>query len=150
MVRVSSKTSLIAAQIASLSTNTISSTVCVAIANVCSPTSRTATPSANSPTRSSTTRWPASRERFIASASTGSTPMMRTEGMTALTYAAMPASRPPPPTGMKMASRAPGRWRTISSPTVPCPAMTSGSSNGWMNVSPVRDASSEAKAYASA
>ena len=49
----------------------------------------------------------------------------------------MPAIRPPPPTGTNTADRSPGLWRRISSPIVPCPAMTSGSSNGWMNVSPV-------------
>ena len=63
--------------------------------------------------------------------------MIRTAGIIAFTYAAMPASNPPPPTGTKMAPRSPGRCRTISSPTVPCPAITSGSSNGWMNVAPV-------------
>ena len=51
--RVSSKTSLIAAQISSFDTRTISSTVACTIGNVSSPTSRTATPSAKMPTRSS-------------------------------------------------------------------------------------------------
>ena len=50
IVRVSSKMSLIAAQISSLVTRTTSSTVCRTIANVRSPTSRTATPSAKMPT----------------------------------------------------------------------------------------------------
>ena len=109
IVRVSSKTSLIAAQIASLSTSTTSSTVWLAMAKVCTPTSRTATPSANSPTLSSATRVPASSDRAMASASTGSTPMMRTAGRTALMYAAIPASNPPPPTGTKIASRSTGR-----------------------------------------
>ena len=49
MLRVSSKTSLIAAQISSLVTRTTSSTACCASAKVCSPTSRTATPSAKMP-----------------------------------------------------------------------------------------------------
>ena len=50
MLRVSSKTSLMAAQISSFVTRTISSTVCCAIAKVWRPTSRTATPSAKMPT----------------------------------------------------------------------------------------------------
>ncbi len=48
--RVSSNTSLMAAQISSFDTSTISSTVWRASAKVCSPTSRTATPSAKMPT----------------------------------------------------------------------------------------------------
>jgi len=42
-----------------------------------------------------------------------------------------PAHRPPPPTGTNRASSGPGCWRRISTPTVPCPAITSGSSKGW-------------------
>ena len=84
MLRVSSKTSLMAAQISSLVTRTTSSTVCCAMANVCSPTSRTATPSAKMPTWSSVTRRPACSERYIASASNGSTPMICTSGRSAL------------------------------------------------------------------
>ena len=49
---------------------------------------------------------------------------------------AMPAIRPPPPTATKIASSvSPGCCRRISMPIVPWPAITSGSSNGWMNVS---------------
>ena len=50
MLRVSSNTSLIAAQISSLVTRTTSSTACRASAKVWTPTSRTATPSAKMPT----------------------------------------------------------------------------------------------------
>eukprot|EP00963_Diacronema_lutheri_P000726 scaffold45_cov337-Pavlova_lutheri.AAC.3 len=58
-------------------------------------------------------------------------------GRTALTYAAIPAMSPPPPTGTKIASgNSLPHCRKISIPTVPCPAMTSGSSNGWTNVLP--------------
>ncbi len=83
--RVSSKMSLIAAQIASFDTRTISSTVCCTIGNVSSPTSRTATPSAKMPTRSRVTRRPAASDWCIASASYGSTPMILTSGRTAFT-----------------------------------------------------------------
>jgi hypothetical protein len=62
IVRVSSKMSLIAAQISSFVTRTISSTVAWTIGKVNSPTSRTATPSAKMPTRSSATRRPASSD----------------------------------------------------------------------------------------
>ena len=74
-LRVSSKTSLIAAQISSFVTRTTPSTHSRAMRNVSSPTSRTATPSAKMPTRSRWTRFPASSERYMASASKGSTPI---------------------------------------------------------------------------
>ena len=82
-LRVSSKTSLIAAQISSFVTRTTPSTHSRAMRNVSSPTSRTATPSAKMPTRSRWTRFPASSERYMASASKGSTPMTFTPGITA-------------------------------------------------------------------
>ena len=48
----------------------------------------------------------------------------------------MPEMSPPPPTGAKIASMRPGRWRRISIPTVPWPAITSGSSYGCTNTRP--------------
>ena len=83
-LRVSSKTSLIAAQISSFVTRTTSSTQRRAIANVASPTWRTATPSAKIPTCSRRTRSPAWSERKMASDSNGSTPTTFTPGMSAL------------------------------------------------------------------
>ena len=83
--RVSSNTSLIAAQISSFVTRSTSSTVRCAIAKVWTPTSCTATASAKMPTWGSRTRRPASRERAIASASKGSTPITFTSGSTAFT-----------------------------------------------------------------
>ena len=85
MLRVSSNTSLIAAQISSLVARTISSTVARTIGNVFSPTWRTATPSANKPTSPSCTRSPRSSDCAIASASTGSTPTTCVSGTRALT-----------------------------------------------------------------
>ena len=82
-LRVSSNTSLIAAQISSFVTRTTSSTHARAIRKVVSPTWRTATPSAKIPTRSRLTRSPASSERCIASASKGSTPTTFTAGISA-------------------------------------------------------------------
>ena len=61
----------------------------------------------------------------------------------------MPATSPPPPTGTKIACGVSGAWRRISIPTVPCPAITSGSSNGWTYTRPVRRATSPARAFAS-
>ena len=49
----------------------------------------------------------------------------------------MPAISPPPPTGTNTADRWSWLWRRISAPTVPCPAITSGSSNGCTNTIPV-------------
>mmetsp|Transcript_48794 Transcript_48794/g.95710 ORF Transcript_48794/g.95710 Transcript_48794/m.95710 type:complete len:253 (-) Transcript_48794:259-1017(-) len=127
--RVSSKTSLIAAHISSLLTSTISSTQCCAIRKHSSPTCLTAAPSANSPTSSSVTRFPSRRLCVIAAASTVSTPMSLVSGHTFFKKAPTPAISPPPPTQQKTTSG----WlvcRAISSPTVPCPAMMKGSSNG--------------------
>ncbi len=83
--RVSSKTSLIAAQISSFDTRMTSSTLACTIGKVSVPTSRTATPSAKMPTRSRLTRRPASIDRYIASASNGSTPITLTSGLIAFT-----------------------------------------------------------------
>ncbi len=84
-VRVSSKTSLIAAQISSVSTSTISSTSSLARRNVSRPTCRTATPSAKRFTCASVTRLPAFSEWNIAAESTGSTPITRVRGETRFT-----------------------------------------------------------------
>ena len=75
MLRVSWKTSLMAAQTASVSTTTKSSTSSRTSRNVSSPTSFTAVPSENRPTSSSWTRWPAASERAMASESSIWTPM---------------------------------------------------------------------------
>ena len=121
MERVSSKTSFSAAQMASVSTRTISSTYCRTRRNVSLPTCFTATPSANRPTCASLTRRPASIERAIASESSGCTPITLTSGRTRFTYAAMPLASPPPPIATKIASRGPWCWRRISMPIVPWP-----------------------------
>ena len=106
--RVSSKTSFIAAQMASVSTRTISSTYCRTRRNVSLPTCFTATPSANRPTCASLTRRPAASERAIASESSGCTPITLISGRTRFTYAAMPLDR---------ARRR--RWRRISRRAAP-------------------------------
>ena len=50
---------------------------------------------------------------------------------------------------MKIACGVSGAWRRISIATVPCPAMTSGSSNGCTYTRPVRSDISPARAFAS-
>jgi hypothetical protein len=127
-VRVSPNTSLIAAQIWSVSTSTMPSSSSRHSAKVSAPTCFTATPSANKPTWSSLTRRPAFSDRAIASASTGSTPITLTDGRSRLMYDAIPEISPPPPTGTKTASGGCDDCLTISRPIVPWPAMTSGSS----------------------
>ncbi|MDT4818725.1 hypothetical protein FQZ97_518250 [compost metagenome] len=99
------------------------------------PTSLTAVPSENRPTSFSSMRLPASTERFIASESTVCTPITLISGRTALMYEATPEISPPPPMATKTAWIGPGCWRRISMAMVPWPAITSGSSNGWMKVS---------------
>mmetsp|Transcript_23996 Transcript_23996/g.78064 ORF Transcript_23996/g.78064 Transcript_23996/m.78064 type:complete len:210 (+) Transcript_23996:2981-3610(+) len=117
--RVSSKMSLIATQISSVSTSTISSTSSRASLKVKLPTVLTATPSAKVSTLSSTTCFFSLRDRYIASAPVGSTPIILMSGRSRFTYAATPAMRPPPPTGMKMASIGFEHCLRISRPIVP-------------------------------
>ena len=69
MLRVSVNTSLIAAQISSVSTVIISSTTRLQIRKVSLPTNLTAVPSENNPTSFNSMRLPASSERFMASES---------------------------------------------------------------------------------
>ncbi|KAH3677800.1 hypothetical protein OGATHE_000454 [Ogataea polymorpha] len=135
---VSSNTSLIAAQISSVVTRTTSSTPnSCNTANVSSPTIRTAVPSANPPTESSVTLSPFSKERFNASASNVSTPIIFTCGASRFRYAVMPESSPPPPTATNTAlSLLLFTWRSSSMAMVPWPAMTYGWSKGGIFVSP--------------
>ncbi len=62
----------------------------------------------------------------------GSTPTMSMLGFTALAAVAMPEISPPPPMGIGSTSIS-GASSSISSATVPWPAITSGSSKGWTN-----------------
>ena len=105
--RVSSKTSLIAAHTASVSTISKPSTSWRAMRKVSSPTSLTAVPSENRPTSFKVTRLPAFTDRAIASESDVCTPMTLISGRTALMYEATPAISPPPPTATKTASIGP-------------------------------------------
>tara|TARA_B110001452_G_scaffold223729_1_gene197066 strand:- start:133 stop:318 length:186 start_codon:yes stop_codon:yes gene_type:complete len=61
----------------------------------------------------------------MPAAPSASTPMTRTSGRTRLTYAAMPASIPPPPQHTNIASSGlPIICRRTSIAIVPCPAIT--------------------------
>ncbi len=62
-------------------------------------------------------------------------------GFAALATVAIPEISPPPPMPV-MIVRTSGHCSRISSPTVPCPAITSGWSNGWIRIAPVRSANS--------
>ena len=64
------------------------------------------------------------------------------------TARAMPEMTPPPPIGTTTVSTS-GTWSMISSPRVPCPAITAGWSNGGMNTAPVWAAKSFAALSAS-
>mmetsp|Transcript_22766 Transcript_22766/g.51347 ORF Transcript_22766/g.51347 Transcript_22766/m.51347 type:complete len:238 (-) Transcript_22766:658-1371(-) len=134
--RVSSKMSLIATQISSVSTRMTSSTRSRAMRRVSVPVVLTATPSAKVSTLSRTACAPVRSDSNMALAPSGSTPMINTSGLSRFTYAAIPAMRPPPPTGTKMASMGWVHARRISIPMVPWPAMTKGWSKGGMNCIP--------------
>mmetsp|Transcript_22631 Transcript_22631/g.45193 ORF Transcript_22631/g.45193 Transcript_22631/m.45193 type:complete len:210 (-) Transcript_22631:858-1487(-) len=142
--------SLMAAHIWSVVTVTMSSTRVLQTLNVSLPTVLTAAPSANSPTLSRVTTEPARREEVMPAASSASTPMTLTSGLTLLTYAAIPASMPPPPQQTNTASMGVDTdCFRISMPIVPWPAMTSGSSKGWIIVRPSSSISLLASAAAS-
>ena len=73
---------------------------------------------------------------------------MRTFGADCRTAAATPAISPPPPTGTTTVWTS-GTSASTSRPTVPCPAMTSGWSNGGMSTAPVSAENRAAAASAS-
>mmetsp|Transcript_6086 Transcript_6086/g.15510 ORF Transcript_6086/g.15510 Transcript_6086/m.15510 type:complete len:299 (+) Transcript_6086:433-1329(+) len=118
MDRFSSNTSLIAAHIWSVLTVMTPSTSCWHRSKHTAPGCRTATPSANPSTLVRRHSSPWYSDCTMALAPSGSTPITLMSGRMDLTYAAMPAMSPPPPTGTKMAST-PGSCRRISMPTVP-------------------------------
>ena len=80
------------------------------------------------------TGFPASSPRVSAGEPSGSTATIRAPRDAAATV--IPETSPPPPTGTTITSTR-GSSSRISSPTVPWPASTSGSSNGCTSVAPV-------------
>ena len=77
---------------------------------------------------------PAASDALSPAESADSTPMTLISGRTALTYAATPAAKPPPPTAQKIAANGPGCWRRISAAMVALPAMTPLSSKGGTKI----------------
>ena len=101
---------------------------------VYSPGVSTAMPSATVPAVGAATGSPlksaaAAEKRFAC------TPTTRTLGRCALAATATPLTSPPPPTGTTSVSRS-GACSSISSPSVPWPAITASSSKGWTRVQP--------------
>mmetsp|Transcript_69706 Transcript_69706/g.179717 ORF Transcript_69706/g.179717 Transcript_69706/m.179717 type:complete len:224 (-) Transcript_69706:603-1274(-) len=148
--RVSRKESLIAAQISSVETVTISSTHIWHRRKVSSPTFRTAAPSAKRPTAGSSSTFPALRLSVMAAESLASTPITLMPGLKDLRNMPTPARSPPPPTQQKTASKfSPVVCARISWPMVPWPAMTCTSLKGWMSSRPSAFMHSTVAAYAS-
>src|SRR6266545_3635330 len=79
--------------------------------------------------------------------SSGSTATTRASGFTPFTAVAIPETSPPPPTWTRITS-ASGTSSSISSPTVPWPAITSGSSYGCTSVRPVSSISRSSRSKA--
>ena len=131
--------------ISSSLTVTTSSTKRRASASVWRPTRRTAMPSAMVAAAGTVTRSPAWRAARIPGISSLCTPVTRTAGLSALRATATPPMSPPPPTGTMTASRS-GTCSASSRAIVPCPAMTRGSSKGWMNTRPRSTSISRARA----
>ncbi len=120
--------------ISSSETVMTSSTTWRARAKVRSPVRFTAMPSARLCAGSRSTGLPASSAACIEGKSSVCTPTTRIPARRAFTATPMPEMRPPPPTGTTTASRS-ATWSSSSSPMVPWPATTPGSSKGWTKVS---------------
>mmetsp|Transcript_17211 Transcript_17211/g.42356 ORF Transcript_17211/g.42356 Transcript_17211/m.42356 type:complete len:417 (-) Transcript_17211:535-1785(-) len=112
------------------------STRCRSTSKERGPTVGTARPSARvGPGISTRTGIPAAMAAAMEAQRSGSTPTIITLGLMVLTASAMPAMRPPPPTGTMMASTFFTSSR-ISSPTLPAPAMMLKSSKPLMYFMP--------------
>ncbi len=130
-------------------TVTTPSTSSRTIPNGTSPGRPTAIPSAMVDIVGRAIGRPAASEAGHAAAPSAWTPITWTSGRSARTAVATPASSPPPPVQTRIV-RTSGHCCRISSPTVPCPATTSGWSNGWISVAPLlRDQSWAARRVSS-
>jgi len=132
---VFSSNETIARAISSSSTCTISSTQLQMTGTVRAPGSFTAIPSANVTLTGLSIGLPAAKDADMEGAAIDSTPIMRTWGAFSRMAVAMPAIRPPPPTGM-IRLRTSGISSSISRAIVPWPAITSSSSKGWTKSAP--------------
>src|SRR3954451_9121648 len=125
---------IIASKISRSGRATISSTKRWTTEKLISPSRRTRSPSMIV-LQSIVSRCPASRLAFIAGPSLDSTPMTRMFGLWLFIAIETPEISPPPPIGTMTASSSGQSWM-ISRPSVPWPAMSCSSSNGWTYVSP--------------
>ena len=132
-----------ASAMASSSTATISSTQRSTSGPVNAPGRFTAMPSASVTTGPAGDGPPAYGAQIAAC-----TPTMRTDGSSVFTAMATPDTSPPPPTGTTTQARS-ARSSTSSRPSVPWPATTAGSSNGWQNAMPASSDRRRAAATAS-
>ena len=135
MERVSSKTSLIAAQMASLSTTIISSTYCWHRRKVSAPTSLTAAPSAEDADlleRDALARGERLRHRVGVHRLDADDLRLRAQALDVGRHA---GDQPAAADGSRTPRGSASGARRISRPTVPWPAITSGSSKGWTKVS---------------
>ena len=117
--------------------STVSSTSSRTIENVCRFSSPIPPPSESASVSSSSTitGLPALRQATIAAPRSMQTPITRVLGDIVLTASATPANSPPPESGTRTASSS-GASAMISSPSVPCPAITSALSKGGMSTNP--------------
>jgi len=93
---------------------------CLVMESVRSPACATANPSARVNFVETRTASPAATPAAKHEAFFGSTPMISRLGLSACSTMAVPDSRPPPPTGTRIASQS-GTCSRISNPYVPCP-----------------------------
>ncbi len=91
---------------------------------------------------------PAASDAGYGATAAACAPTICTAGSRLLTATAIPAARPPPPTGTTTV-RTWGHCSMISNPRVPWPVTMSGCSKGWISTLPVRPACSAAAARAS-
>ena len=102
---------------------------------MCSPGSLTAIPSAIVRTNPNFSILWCSMEATMLGAPLACTPYTLMLGFKFFIAKATPEINPPPPIGTMTASTS-GSCSSNSKPMVPCPAITSSSSNGWTNVYP--------------
>mmetsp|Transcript_6597 Transcript_6597/g.26531 ORF Transcript_6597/g.26531 Transcript_6597/m.26531 type:complete len:225 (+) Transcript_6597:366-1040(+) len=115
-------------------TSTISSIKFLTVWNERGPTVGTARPSASVAVVGALTGSPASSASVMEAQRSGSTPMTWHPGLRCFTASAIPAIKPPPPTGITTAS-ASRTSSSISIPTEPAPEMISKSSKPLMYLS---------------
>src|SRR4051812_30867650 len=135
--------STMASATSSSGTTTTSSSQRRTSGSVRSPGRLTAMPSAIVNAEETPTGSPRRSDSANAATVSTCTPTTSTSGRCALIAMATPLDSPPPPTGTTTFARS-GTSSSNSSPSVPWPAMTSASSNGWTNAIPASSARARA------